>query len=170
MYPSGFPDLCYVLAIGMKAMILFNLSTEADFANSTRGAIMDIILDLREGPLEPDEEEAIKLTCSLALILFKLDGGSQISSSFQDKRQHHAIQVLKGQISLMLCTINFTVIMSDGTKISIGRQQYTLTGGYAFTDIKSQGQTIEVLVADLRNTPTGKISPFSAYITLLRSR
>jgi len=33
------------IAIGMKAMILFNLSTDADIANGTRGIIKDIILD-----------------------------------------------------------------------------------------------------------------------------
>ena len=158
------------LAIGMKAMILFNLSTEADVANGTRGTITDIILDPREGPLVPDEEEAVKLTYPPALVMFEPDGGSQVSSSFQDKRQHHAIQVPNGQIPLTPCIVNFTVIMPDGTKISIGRRQYALTGGYAFTDIKSQGQTIEVLVADLRNTLTGKISLFSAYVTLSRSR
>ena len=43
--------------------------------------IMDIILDLREGLLEPDEE--IKLTYPLALILFELDRSSQILSLFQ---------------------------------------------------------------------------------------
>ena len=62
------------------------------------------------------------------------------------------------------------VTMPDGSKLSIRQQQYALTGGYAFTDIKSQGQTIKYLIIDLRNTPTGKISPFSAYIALLQSR
>ena len=94
MYLHGFPDLRYALAIGMKAMILFNLSTKADIANSTRGAIINIILDLREGLLEPDEEEAIKLTYPVALILFELDGSSQILSSFQARgvqKFNHAI-------------------------------------------------------------------------------
>ena len=42
-------------------------------------------------------------------------------------------------------------------------------------DFKAQSQMIEVvvtckLVIDLRNTPSGKISPFSAYMALSRSR
>lgn len=76
------------------------------------------------------------------------------------KTPDNGIPVPPGQIPLTPCTVNFTVIMPDGTKVSVGRRQCALTGGYAFTDIKSQGQTIEVLIADLRDTPTGKISPF----------
>jgi hypothetical protein len=158
------------MAIGMKAMILVNLSTEGDVANGTRGTITDIILDPREGPLEPDDEDAIRLAYPPAVILFQPDGGSQISSAFQDTREQHGIRVPDGQIPLTPCTVDFTVIMPDGRKVTISRRQYALTGGYAFTDIKSQGQTIEVVVADLRNTPTGKISPFSTYVTLSRSR
>jgi hypothetical protein len=59
----------------------------------------------------------------------------------------------------------FTLNMPDGSKVSISRRQYALTGGYAFTDFKAQG-----LIADLRDTPTGKISSFSAYVTLSHSR
>jgi len=33
-----------------------------------------------------------------------------------------------------------------------------------------QGQTIEVVIIDLRDTPTGKISPFGAHITLSQSQ
>ena len=158
------------IAIGMKAMIVVNLSTEGDVANGTRGTITAIILDPREQRSEPDEEGAIRLMYPPAMILFEPDGGSQISSAFVDARVQHGINIPKGQIPLTPCATNFTVTMPDGTKLSIGRRQYALTGGYAFTDIKSQGQTIEYLIVDLRNTPTGKISPFSAYVALSRSR
>jgi hypothetical protein len=150
-------------------VILFNLSTEAEVANGTRGTVTDIILDPREGPLQPDEEDMVKLTLLPALIVFKPDGGSRVSSLFRDTRDY-GIQVPEGHIPLTACTVNFPITMPDSTRVRIGRWQYPLTGGYSFTDIKSQGQTIEVLVADLRNTPTGKISPFSAYVTLSRSR
>ena len=33
------------IAIGMKAMVVLNIATEADIANGTRGEIQDIILD-----------------------------------------------------------------------------------------------------------------------------
>ena len=49
------------MAIGMKAMVLLNIATEAEVANGTRGEIQDIILDEREGLLVPDEDGIITL-------------------------------------------------------------------------------------------------------------
>jgi len=40
------------IAIGMKVMIIFNLSTEGDVTNGTRGMITDIVLDAGEGLLD----------------------------------------------------------------------------------------------------------------------
>jgi hypothetical protein len=39
------------VAIGMKAMVLLNIATEADIANGTQGVIQDIVLDEREDAL-----------------------------------------------------------------------------------------------------------------------
>jgi hypothetical protein len=33
------------VAIGMKAMVIINIATEADLANGTRGMVTDIVLD-----------------------------------------------------------------------------------------------------------------------------
>ncbi|KAF8883723.1 hypothetical protein BD779DRAFT_1443750, partial [Infundibulicybe gibba] len=45
-----------------------------------------------------------------------------------------------------------------------------ITPAYAFTDYKSQGQTIEHVIVDLVDPPSGKLSPFSAYVALSRSQ
>ena len=45
-----------------------------------------------------------------------------------------------------------------------------MTAGYAFTDYKSQGQTIEFVIIDIGRPPTGSLSPFSVYVALSRSR
>jgi len=45
-----------------------------------------------------------------------------------------------------------------------------MTARYAFTDYKSQGQTIEYIIIDIGKPPTGTLSPFSAYVALSRSR
>ena len=45
-----------------------------------------------------------------------------------------------------------------------------MMAGYAFTDYKSQGQTIEYVIIDIGKPPTGTLSPFSAYVALSRSR
>jgi len=99
--------------------------------------------------------------------MFEPDGGSQISSVFIDKRDRRAIKVPNGMVPITPFTVNFVVILPNGSKISVVRQQYAITGGYAFADFKARGQTIEVVIIDL---PTGKISPFSAYRTLTQPR
>ena len=159
------------IAIGMRA-ILFNLSTEAEIANGTRGTIRDIVLDPREEVPHIDEDEVctIRLKYPPALILFEPDGGCPVSSAFRDGRDHRPFLVPKGQIPITPSSVTFTVILKNGTKISISRTQYALTGGSSLTDIKSQGQTMGPIIIDLRDPPTGKISPFSAYIALSRSR
>jgi hypothetical protein len=52
------PD-CIKMAIGMKAMILFNLSTKAEIANGRRGTIRDIILDPREENPQLNDESGL---------------------------------------------------------------------------------------------------------------
>jgi len=67
------------MAIGMKAMVLLNLATEADVANGTRGQIHDIVLDEREGLSVPDEDGVIKLKYPPAMILFKPDKKTKLT-------------------------------------------------------------------------------------------
>ena len=59
------------MAIGMKAMVLLNVATEADIANGTRGEIQDIILDEWEDLLAPDEDSAIYLKYPPAMLLVR---------------------------------------------------------------------------------------------------
>jgi len=112
----------------------------------------------------------MKLNYPPAVILFEPDKKSQISSAFTDDRKDGAIKIPMGQVPLTPFTVHFVIILPNGSKITVVRRQYVLTGGYAFTDIKAQGQTIEVVVIDLRDTPTGRISPFSVYVALSRSK
>ena len=45
-----------------------------------------------------------------------------------------------------------------------------LVPGYAFTDYKAQGQTMECVFVDISKPPSGALSPFSVYVALSRSR
>ncbi|KAF9530311.1 hypothetical protein CPB83DRAFT_851369, partial [Crepidotus variabilis] len=54
--------------------------------------------------------------------------------------------------------------------MDVTRRQLALTAAYAFTDYKSQGQTIEYIMIDLAKPLSGGLSPFNAYIVLSRSR
>ncbi|KAJ7770381.1 hypothetical protein B0H14DRAFT_2383013, partial [Mycena olivaceomarginata] len=40
---------------------------------------------------------------------------------------------------------------------------------YAFTDYRSQGQTIPYVLVDIASPPTGKLSLFNLYVALSRS-
>ena len=153
------PDLVQ-MAIGMKAMVLLNLATEADIANGTRGEIQDIILDEREETSAIDEDGAIRLKYPPAMILFKPDKGTKLT--FQG--------LPPGVIPLTPSLAKFTVTSRTKKTFKIVRRQYAMTAGYAFTDYKSQGQTIEYVIIDIGKPPTGSLSPFSVYVALSRSR
>ncbi|SJL10776.1 uncharacterized protein ARMOST_14170 [Armillaria ostoyae] len=64
------PDMLEI-AIGMKCMVTINIATESDLANGTRGTIMDIILNPREPPPNPDEDNIVDLLYPPVLILFR---------------------------------------------------------------------------------------------------
>jgi PIF1-like helicase len=148
------------MAIGMKAMVLLNVATEADIANGTRGEIQDIILDEREETSEPDEEGIIHLRYPPAMLLFKPDRMSKLNFP----------GLPPGIIPLTPSQVKFSVTGRSGKRFKITRRQYAMTAGYAFTDYKSQGQTIEYVIIDIGRPPTGSSSPFSVYVALSRSR
>ncbi|KAJ7431847.1 hypothetical protein B0H11DRAFT_1941243 [Mycena galericulata] len=77
------------LAIGMRAMVLVNIATEADLANGTRGEIVDIKLDPREPKEVTIDEEtgATMLKYPPAVILFKPDNGLYDTSRWNQHLQ-----------------------------------------------------------------------------------
>ena len=148
------------MAIGMKAMVLLNVATEADIANGTRGEIQDIILDEREDLSAPDEDGAIYLKYPPAMLLFR-----------PYKMTNLIFPGLPtGVIPLTPSLAPFTVTGRSDKRFKVSRRQYAMTSGYAFTDYKSQGQTIEYVIIDVGKPPTGALSPFSVYVALSRSR
>jgi hypothetical protein len=147
------------IAVGMKAMVVLNLATEADIANGTRGTITDILLDPREEASDPDDEGVVRLRYPPAMVLFKPDCGTDIV--FEG--------LPPGVVPITPSACNFNI--QTGKKIhKIRRRQLAITAGYAFTDYKSQGQTIEYVIIDIGKPPTGTLSPFSVYVALSRSR
>ena len=75
---------------------------------------------------------------------------------------------LQGLIPIIPSTTTFTVDINRKS-YEIRRRQFAITAGYAFTDYKSQGQTIEYVIIDLAPPPSGRTSPFSTYVALSRS-
>jgi hypothetical protein len=141
-------------------MVLLNIATEADITNGTRGVIQDIILDEREEGSVPDEEGIIHLKYPPAMLLFKPDRVSKLSFP----------GLPAVIIPLTPSRAKFTVRGRSGKTFKIERKQYAMTPGYAFTDYKSQGQTIEYAIIDIGKPPTGLLSAFSVYVALSRSK
>jgi hypothetical protein len=147
------------LAVGMKAMVVLNIATEADVANGTRGTVRGIALDPREGLLTPDEDGCIRLSYPPPVVYFEPDLRTEIE--FEG--------VPKGIIPIIPTKVGFSVAGKDG-KTKLERRQIAIVPGYAFTDYKAQGQTMECVLVDISTPPSGKLSPFSVYVALSRSR
>ncbi len=148
------------IAIGMRAMVLINIATEADIANGTRGIIQDIILDSRETIPESSAME-VKLKYPPAAIIFKPDVPSD-DCIFPG--------LTKGLIPIIPSEGGFTIHLQNGSTTHVHRRQLALTPAYAFTHHKCQGQTIEYVIVDLGKPPSGTLDPFNAYVALSRSR
>ncbi|KAJ8583009.1 hypothetical protein M405DRAFT_749292 [Rhizopogon salebrosus TDB-379] len=56
--------------------------------------------------------------------------------------------------------------MGSTPSTKITRRQLALIPAYAFTDFKSQGQTIEHVLVDIGKTTYFGLSPFNAYVAL----
>jgi hypothetical protein len=157
METSQLPDHIE-LTIRMKAMVTWNLATQADLANGTCGEIVDIALDPREMPQRPDQMGRVHLRYPPVMVMFK--------------PVHHTFRCLpnlsEGLIPIFPSETTFQVGSRPG--ISVRRRQLAITAAYAYMDFKSQGQTIEYVIVDIAPTPTFKLSPFNAYVALSRSR
>lgn len=68
------------IALGMKAMVLVNIATEADIANGTTRTIEDILLDPRESKtINADAEGRVQLKYPPALFLFRPNKETDLS-------------------------------------------------------------------------------------------
>ncbi|KAI0681789.1 hypothetical protein C8T65DRAFT_598087 [Cerioporus squamosus] len=53
---------------------------------------------------------------------------------------------------------------------TVQRRQFPITPAYAFTDYRSQGQTIPTVLVDIKSPPgPSKLSLFNLYVALSRS-
>lgn len=145
------------IAIGMKSMVLLNIATDADLANGTRGTVVDIILNASEDIPHPNETN-VRLHYPPAVILFR--------PLYEQNKKIAGLP--DGVLPIFPTRKKFSLPGHDN--VMILREQYALTPTYAFTDYKSQGQTIESVIVDLGRPPSGKLSAFNAYVALSRSR
>lgn len=52
---------------------------------------------------------------------------------------------------------------------SVRRGQFPMTPVYAFTDYRSQGQTLPYVIVDIATPPSGGLNLFNLYVALSRS-
>ena len=95
-----------------------------------------------------------------AMVLFKPDHGTH--ARFAD--------IPAGLVPITPSTTRFTIKTDDNRVFHIKWRRLPTTAAYAFTDYKSQGQTIEYVIVDIGDPPTGHMSPFGVYVALSRSR
>jgi hypothetical protein len=145
------------LAIGMKVMVTTNLATDLDIANGAHGEIVDIVLHPDEPPI--NEEAIVTLKFLPVYILVKL---SHTKASQLDGLDESVVPVeptsIKHRISVSIRnkTVHRTVL----------HRQCPVTAAYAFTDYRSQGQTIPYVLIDIGTPPFGTLSLFNLYVAL----
>ncbi|KAJ6506037.1 hypothetical protein DFH09DRAFT_1101547 [Mycena vulgaris] len=131
--------------IGMKVMVTSNLETDLDLTN---GARVDIILD----PDEPPVGNEPILTRTRASRLAGLE--KMVIPIEPTKTTYH---------------MKFNLRSGKMMQKTIQRVQFPVTGAYAFTDYRSQGQTLPYVYVDIGTPLTGGLSIFDLYVALSRS-
>ena len=144
----------------MKVMVTENIETDLDLTNGARGEIIDIILHPDELPIV--DAPVVHLKYMPAYILVKLS-----------RTRATALEGLEANvIPIEPVTTSYQIkIQRDGklTQKTVRRCQYPMTAAYAFTDYRSQGQTLPYVIVDIGSPPTGTLSLFNLYVALSRS-
>jgi hypothetical protein len=149
------------LAKGLKVMVTNNLATDLDITNRARGEIVDIIFD-KDEPDFPD---------SLIVRLHKMPRCVLVKLARTRASQLDGLD--EGVIPVEPMTCKMKIPMADTTGQTrerlVIRRQFPITSAYAFTDYRSQGQTICPVMVDPATPPSGGLSLFNIYVALSRS-
>ena len=145
------------LAIGAPVMVTLNIHTDLDVANGVRGEIVGIVLNEQEDPSSIHERSTIHLHYPPRFILVKLN-----------RTKAPPLEGLPANV-IPIVPVNKTfTITNDGSHLTVTRTQLPLTPAYAFTDYRSQGQTIDPVFVDIGRPPYGFLTPFNIYVALSR--
>ena len=145
------------LAIGAEVMVTLNILTDMDVANGVRGVIEGIVLDERERLMTVNDTHSIHLRYPPRYVLVRL---ARTKAPCLENLPQNVIPIVPVKKT-------FT-ITKNGTKTTVTRYQLPLTLAYAFTDYRSQGQTLEPVIVDIGPPPFGHLTPFNIYVALSR--
>ena len=150
------------LAIGTKVMVTDNVETDLDVTNGARGEIVGIVLHENEPPIDK-AKAVVKLRYLPSYILVKF---SRTRASRLDGLEAGVIP-----IEPITTTYRVRVNTNNGKESTrtFKRSQFPITLAYAFTDYRSQGQTLPYVIIDIASPPTGTLSLFNLYVALSRS-
>ncbi|GJF00157.1 ATP-dependent exoDNAse [Phanerochaete sordida] len=148
------------LARGMKVLVTNNIETDLDLANGSRGEIVDIIL-------HPDEPEwgtasTVHLKHMPRCILVRMDRtrASQLAGLPPGVIP---VQPMESTMQIRLKRNGKTV------QRTVRRRQFPVTGAYAFTDYRAQGQTLRYVLVDIATPPSFELTLTNMYVALSRS-
>lgn len=147
-----------LMAIGMKVMVTYNIETDPDIANGARGEIIEIVLDEHESSYSLSQS-VIQLEYPPAYMLIKMLLTKASSLEGLDENVIHLIPMER----------TFSIIHGNQCK-TVVHKQLPLTSAYAFTDYRSQGQTIQNAIIDITSLPTENLMPFNIYVALSHCR
>ncbi|KIK13899.1 hypothetical protein PISMIDRAFT_17663 [Pisolithus microcarpus 441] len=150
------------LSVGMRVMVTQNVETDLDITNGACGVILDIFLHPQEPPLPADASEH-HLQFIPTYILVKL---TRTRTSHLPGLEASVIPV-----EPVMKTYSIRYIDPQGTPVTgrVQQVQYPITPAYAFTDYRSQGQTLSHIIVDIARPPTGGLMLFNLYVALSRS-
>lgn len=127
-------------------------------ANGARGTIVDIVLSTVEEPSIPEASSVVELKHLPLYILVKLDR-TRVSQLEGLDEQVIPIQPRQQTLRILVQQKNGEPVLC-----SVWRQQYPFTLAYAFTDYRSQGQTIVPVIIDIATPPTASSNLFNTYV------
>ena len=137
------------MAIGMKVMVTQNVVTDLDITNGARGTIVDIGLHPDEPPI-CDLQPKVELKYLPLCVLVKLDHTrtSQLTGLEEC--------VIPVEPATQPYRISYQSPEGNALTRTVRRRQFPITAAYAFTDYRSQGQTLPAMIVDIATPPTGK--------------
>ncbi|KAI6011232.1 hypothetical protein BKA83DRAFT_14293 [Pisolithus microcarpus] len=143
-------------------MVTQNVETDLDITNGARGVIQDIFLHPHEPPLTTDTGMH-HLKHMPSYILVKLGWTRTLHLQGLEPSVIPVEPAVK--------TYSIRYVNSQGTPVTrhVQRLQYPVTPAFAFTDYRSQGQTLSHVIVDISRPPTGGLNLFNLYVALSRS-
>lgn len=149
------------LAIGSQVMVTMNVDPDIDLANGTRAVVEKIILDPEEPPIGTEQRVHLRYLPLCVLVRVERTRCGRLSDL-----EENVIPIVP---QILKHSFKSNVKTKKGSR-TVTERQFPITLGDAFTDYRAQGQTLDFVLADLANPPTGSpLNLFHVYVALSRS-